>query len=408
MDEDRWRTLEEALTDFLKPDETAAQLVARVSRPPLRTGVFFAPTLRAGYILELAGPSGSAKTEILIQAAANQILPDTWEGCCLGGHAENVVYIDLDAKLDPLRLLQVLHSRVDIEVSQRALSISEETVNHFCESSLARFHLISCDSSTDFLAALSGLPALLARLKEQGGVSLLLIDNIAAFYWLDRAVREGPPGPGTGGPRPPCGTPMVPPGGPGPALSQTPSAATYPALGGPPAPGEGVSWVPGGAGSAAVALCGDLLPGDLGGNSWIPAGPGDPNVVARSAAPVGLHQVSRAVAGSLRKLMQEHKLAAIVSQNSFLLPSQPPSSSGWGSPDAGPPLHNDVTHVSKAVALLVLRNIPTRTRVSVCKGKLNEGSVSQYSARGFEGNTSEDAIADLTSVCVFLLMYILT
>lgn len=70
MDRDGWQSLEEHLKAFLRPDETAAQLLARVSRPPLRTGVFFAPTLRAGYVLELAGASGCAKTEILIQVIA--------------------------------------------------------------------------------------------------------------------------------------------------------------------------------------------------------------------------------------------------------------------------------------------------------------------------------------------------
>ena len=55
------------LLDFLKPDETAAQFLARTHVEPISTGIFFAASIRPGQALEICGPSGTAKSEILIQ-----------------------------------------------------------------------------------------------------------------------------------------------------------------------------------------------------------------------------------------------------------------------------------------------------------------------------------------------------
>ena len=55
------------LLDFLKPDETAAEFLARTHAEPIGTGLFFAASLRPGQVLEISGPSGAAKSEILIQ-----------------------------------------------------------------------------------------------------------------------------------------------------------------------------------------------------------------------------------------------------------------------------------------------------------------------------------------------------
>lgn len=55
------------LLDFLKPDETAAQFLVRTHAEPVNTGLFFAAALRPGQVLEVSGPSGTAKSELLIQ-----------------------------------------------------------------------------------------------------------------------------------------------------------------------------------------------------------------------------------------------------------------------------------------------------------------------------------------------------
>ena len=67
---------------FLEPDETAYDLFARIVVEPVRTGVPFldqAVFLRPGRVVEIAGPSGCSKSEILVQVsgryASRQLLP---------------------------------------------------------------------------------------------------------------------------------------------------------------------------------------------------------------------------------------------------------------------------------------------------------------------------------------------
>ena len=60
----------EDLAAFLRPDETAAQLLARCRVEPLDSGVAFLGALRPGQVVELVGPSGSAKSDTLLQARA--------------------------------------------------------------------------------------------------------------------------------------------------------------------------------------------------------------------------------------------------------------------------------------------------------------------------------------------------
>jgi hypothetical protein len=170
---------EAELLRFLKPDESAADLLRRIQLEQLRTGIAFIDdktSLRPGVILEVSGPHGSAKTELLTQVrvsdhradrqSANRVAlrPGTaawirqvtayqrslggWQHACMwatasscmpkpprprwwlqfaatclvygsnmpeaepcngssmpaGGH---VVLLDLDAKFEPLRLVQV-------------------------------------------------------------------------------------------------------------------------------------------------------------------------------------------------------------------------------------------------------------------------------------------------------------
>lgn len=68
--------------------------------------------LRAGNVLELVGPSPSAKTHILIQAAIKCILPKQWNGVHYGGFDHLALFIDLDCRFDIKRFSQILIHRI--------------------------------------------------------------------------------------------------------------------------------------------------------------------------------------------------------------------------------------------------------------------------------------------------------
>ena len=80
---------EEELRSFVLPDESAYELLSRTVTEPIPSGVFFLGSLRAGQVLELAGASGTAKSEVLVQVicpprctlrtfAARSIAPPCW------------------------------------------------------------------------------------------------------------------------------------------------------------------------------------------------------------------------------------------------------------------------------------------------------------------------------------------
>lgn len=187
--------------------------------------------LRAGQMVEVCGVGGSGKTEILMQAAVNCVMPKRRGGVDFGGCESSVLLIDLDGKFDTLRLLEILTARIKDAIANAAaheaspaeLDVLNDQVYVEC---MSRFQMLRCHSSLDFLKALSVVERIFTAQEEKssaanavdgggsfvgggneniekitsaGGVGcrqqprpkrLLLIDNIAAFYWLDRASRR--------------------------------------------------------------------------------------------------------------------------------------------------------------------------------------------------------------------------
>lgn len=115
---------------FVQPNESAAQLLLRCQSEKLHTGVFIIDdnvSLRPGQFLEIVGPSSTGKTEILLQTAVNflaqQVASEPTNpavGAAPGQPApkslqHQVVYIDLDGKFDPLKLVQTLIAQLEAQ-----------------------------------------------------------------------------------------------------------------------------------------------------------------------------------------------------------------------------------------------------------------------------------------------------
>ncbi|CAH9124186.1 unnamed protein product [Cuscuta epithymum] len=189
--------------DWIETDETAKQYLSRVltERPflPL-TPPFHRIPLRAGSVVEIVGPSHSAKTQILIQAAINCILPKEWKGVHYGGLERSVMFIDLDCRFDILSLSRSLKQRVldAIGKSMQSLKGGADVTseNDLVVESMRRFMYVRCYDSIQFLATLKTMHNQLQKGKEVHGVGayLLIIDSIGAFHWMDRALAFIPHG----------------------------------------------------------------------------------------------------------------------------------------------------------------------------------------------------------------------
>jgi len=154
---------------------------------PLTTSLPFvdsAVAMRPGHVLELCGPSGAGKTELLTQAAATCVLPKRH-----GGAAAPALFVDLDGCFDALRLVQVLDARVQGGQGGIGSPSGEVSSAEVLEEALGRFYLVQCHDSLEFLAALRAARA--GSLAPEN-FRLILLDGVGAFYWLDRSLRGAP------------------------------------------------------------------------------------------------------------------------------------------------------------------------------------------------------------------------
>ena len=66
--------MSDELRAFVCPDETAWELAQRARFDPIKSGISAIGNLRAAQVVELSGPSGAGKTELLVQARPSRIL----------------------------------------------------------------------------------------------------------------------------------------------------------------------------------------------------------------------------------------------------------------------------------------------------------------------------------------------
>ncbi|XP_066305040.1 DNA repair protein XRCC2-like isoform X1 [Branchiostoma lanceolatum] len=155
--------------------ESGAQLLARLgSRPSLiqlETSLFRADAgPKSGDAIEFYGPEGTAKTEMLLHLTARCILPTSQ-----GGLEAGVVFVDTDYHFDILRLVTVLEGRLETTDEDRV------------KQCLRRLYIVRCNSSEQLVITLHSLEHIIASSSE---VSLLIVDSISAFYWLDRSTDD--------------------------------------------------------------------------------------------------------------------------------------------------------------------------------------------------------------------------
>ncbi|GFP81374.1 protein disulfide isomerase-like 5-2 [Phtheirospermum japonicum] len=186
---------------WIRADESAKEALVRILTE--RPSVVLPPPLhrlplRVGNIVEIVGPSPSAKTLILIQAAINCILPKEWKGVQYGGLERAVFFIDLDCRFDVLSISRALEQRI-IGVNGLRSSMTRNENEYDKElfaACMRRFMYTRCYNSFEFLATLKTLQYQLQKDKEMqcSAAYMLIIDSIGAFYWMDRALPSSSTG----------------------------------------------------------------------------------------------------------------------------------------------------------------------------------------------------------------------
>lgn len=170
--------------EWVMGHETAQNMLRRIG--PRTTGL--APlvpalqrivNLHGRHVVEVAGASGSAKSEFLLQAAVKCLLPkqgyDGWDG--------GVLWFDLDGHFDVLRLVRLLQAHIHQEARRRYEEGNEEEDEmedgeQVLETCMERFFYTRCYSSLEFISALKSSRNHLLRAQTCGkGFRILVIDR---------------------------------------------------------------------------------------------------------------------------------------------------------------------------------------------------------------------------------------
>lgn len=153
--------------------------------------------IQPGDVIEFHGAEGCGKTEMLLHLIANCVLPETWNDIKLGGRGVQVIFIDTDFHFHILRLVAILECRIenakkessDISCDRDAevnayQNVSTSDIEEFIKTCLSRLYVLRCNNSLEVLTSLISLEQMLMAKPE---VSVIMIDSLSAFYWIDRS-----------------------------------------------------------------------------------------------------------------------------------------------------------------------------------------------------------------------------
>ena len=132
-------------------------------------------------MVEFCGAEGTAKSELLLNIAAICILPKSWHGVTLPGRNVDALFISLDYKLDPRRLVTIMEG---ITQSHGVQSTTQMNCKELIASSLSHLHVVNCDSMDELVLTLYSLRTFL---KNHPEVCAMFIDSIGTFWWIDKA-----------------------------------------------------------------------------------------------------------------------------------------------------------------------------------------------------------------------------
>ncbi|KAJ3161908.1 DNA repair protein xrcc2 [Geranomyces variabilis] len=187
--------------------ETALEVLARAWRG---TPVFDArassrdvplPRVRTGELLDLCGPLGGGKTELIMRIITLTLLPRIWTPpthpasappLYLGGSNSSVLLLDSDLRFSLIALHAHLRAHV-VRCLPTNHPPSESAISVLITSALTRLHLARPTSAIALVATLARAPH--TFLPNAASLTpLIVVDGLSPFYWINRLddLGEGP------------------------------------------------------------------------------------------------------------------------------------------------------------------------------------------------------------------------
>ncbi|WAR00157.1 XRCC2-like protein, partial [Mya arenaria] len=170
------------------------QLLARLGSRPSVKGLepaVFGNGPQCRDAIEIYGEEGTGKTEFMVHLIVRCILPETWNNITLGGHGGGVVFIDTDHKFSILRLAGLMERHVTKAAANNQgnstddVPVDSEAIENLITQCLEKLYVVKCTSSTQLVFTIHNLESLICSDPD---ISVIMIDSISAFYWIDRAL----------------------------------------------------------------------------------------------------------------------------------------------------------------------------------------------------------------------------
>ncbi|KAK7064134.1 hypothetical protein R3P38DRAFT_2822645 [Favolaschia claudopus] len=138
-----------------------------------------------GDVLELQGPSGSGKSQILYILLAVCIAPSS-----LGGWQKAAVLFDTEGTFESRNFHRVLLSRL-VRAAARLHTWSDEAqLQLLADTALHKLHVFRPVSTAQLAASVHNLPAYQKAHMPDADIGLVAIDSMSTFYWSDRFSAE--------------------------------------------------------------------------------------------------------------------------------------------------------------------------------------------------------------------------
>ena len=167
------------------------QLFARLGKRPSLESIeesIFPGGIGTNDVIEVYGEDGVGKTQLLLHLVANCILPKSLEDVEIGGLECGVVFIDADYQLSMIRLVSLMEARIHSIKRGNGDKLKHIKVEQTIQTCLERLHIIKCNNSSELVLSLFSVETLLA---SKPNISIMMIDSISAFYYMDRGIGEG-------------------------------------------------------------------------------------------------------------------------------------------------------------------------------------------------------------------------
>lgn len=157
-------------------------MFSRLTRRPDLDGlnpIIFFQGPYPGQIIEITGDEGTGKTLLATDLLARCLLPKSYKENQLPGKNCGGLFINTNHHFNVFKLAEVLQHHI----RSNCKTLKSNVIQEIIKESLKNLTVINCYTPEQFQATLLNLESLIL---QETNISLLIVDTIAAFYWLQR------------------------------------------------------------------------------------------------------------------------------------------------------------------------------------------------------------------------------